>query len=310
MRMLLIAAVLLTCVILAAIRAITSARAQTKAYYAFQRFWLRHWPLHRGRGLPRILRPALKPFVPVWVLVEPQVRMLLDANDLISRVILETGVWDEASWFAIKQHLSCGATFVDIGAHEGYCSLKAARVVGPNGRVIAVEPNPEMVSRLRANIKASGATVISVEPVACSDSETTLDLFVAAQSNTGSSSFSKTNASMYGAAARSCQVNARRIDAIIREAGVSRVDVVKIDAEGAELLVLRGMEETLLLHHPVLLVELDDRLLKSMGTSSSETIAFLRSHGYTLRRSYDEANFEFYPEALIVSSRFRSALVS
>ncbi|HWY53281.1 MAG TPA: FkbM family methyltransferase [Terriglobales bacterium] len=249
----------------------------------------------------------MKPFVPVWVLVEPQVRMLLDANDLISRVILETGAWDEASWLAIKQHLSSGATFVDIGAHEGYCTLKAARVVGPNGRVIAIEPNPEMVSRLRGNIKASGATVIAVLPVACSDSETTLDLFVAAQSNTGSSSFSKTNASMYGAATRSCQVIARRIDAIIRESGVSRVDVVKVDAEGAELLVLKGMEETLSLYHPVLLVELDDRLLKSMGTTSSETIAFLHSHGYTLRRSYDEANYEFHPDAAGVSSRFRSA---
>jgi FkbM family methyltransferase len=223
--------------------------------------------------------------------------MLLDPNDLISRVILETGVWDEDTWLAIRQHLSSGATFVDIGAHEGYCSLKDAAIVGPSGRVIAMEPNPEIVLTLWGNIQASGATVVTVEPVACSDSETTLDFFTAALSNTGCSSLSRINASLYGPAGPPHQVRARPLDTIVSETGVSRVDVMKIDVEGAEFLVLKGAQETLALYHPVLLIELDDRLLKTFGTSSAEIIAFLRARGYTLHGSYDEANFEFYPDA-------------
>ena len=289
--------VIFVVVALAVARAMTGAAAQTQAYFAFQRSWHAFWPFHHGRGLPRVIRALLKRFVPVWTEVEPQVRMLLDSNDLISRVILETGVWDDASWLAIRQHLVGGATFVDVGAHEGYCSLKAARVVGPSGRVIAIEPNPEMVRTLRANIGASGATVITVEPVACSDSETTLDLFVAAHSNTGSSSLSKTNASLGGSVSTAYHVPARPLDAIIREAGVSRVDLIKIDVEGAEFSVLKGAQEALALYHPVLLVELDDQLLNSMETTSAAIIAFLRSCGYALRGSYDQANFEFYPEA-------------
>jgi FkbM family methyltransferase len=275
-------------------RSMTSAAAQTRAYYAVRRYWLEHWPLRRGRGLPSMLRPVLKPLVPVWFQVDPNVKMLLNAEDLVSRVILETGVWDEATWLAIKQHLGIGGTFVDIGAHGGYCSLKAAPVVGPGGHVIAIEPNPEMVRMLRGNIQASGARV-AVEPVACSDAEATLDLFPASQTNTGVSSLSKANASLYGPAGQPFQVTARPLDAIVREAGVSRVDVVKIDVEGAEFLVLKGAQETLTRYRPVLLVELDDRLLNPMGTSSAEIIAFLRSQRYTLGGSYDEANFEFLP---------------
>jgi FkbM family methyltransferase len=294
--------IFLVAAILVATRMMTSATTQTQVYYALQRHWHRCWPLNRGRGLPSMVKPVLKPFVPVWVKVAPQVRMLLNPNDLISRVILETGVWDEASWLAIKQHLNTGATFVDIGAHEGYCLLKAASAVGPSGHVIAIEPNPEMVRALRGNIQASGATAVTVKPVACSDSETTLDLFTATQSNTGSSSLSKTNASLYGPAGQTYQVPVRPLDAIIRETGVSRVDVVKIDVEGAEFQVLKGAHETLALYHPVLLVELDDHLLNSMGTSSAEIIDFLRSRGYTLHGTYDDANFKFCPDAAAFKS--------
>lgn len=248
-----------------------------------------------------MLRPMLKAFVPAWVQVEPGVKMRLDANDLISRVILETGVWDEETWLAMQRHLGPGSTFVDIGAHDGYCSLKAARVVGLSGQVIAVEANPEMVVTVRDNLRASGAQGISVVPVACSDRETTLTLFVAAQSNTGSSSFSERNASQYGQAGQSYQVPTRTLDAILREAGVTRVDVVKIDVEGAEFLVLKGAVETLARYHPVLLVELDDSLLGSMGTSSAEITEFLRARGYSVRGPYDEANFEFYPDAKVAA---------
>jgi FkbM family methyltransferase len=274
----------------------TAAAEQTRAYYAFQRWWHFHWPFPRGRGIARLTRPILKKFVPVWVQIEPQVKMLLDSNDLISRVILETGVWDEATWLAIQRQLSGGATFVDIGAHEGYCSLKAARIVGPNGRVLAIEPNPEMVRVLRDNVLASAATVISIEPLACSDSEAVADLFVAGQFNTGSSSLSETNAGLGGAVRTTYRVPTCRVDSIVQRSGVSRVDVVKIDVEGSEFQVLKGAQETLARYRPVLVVELDDVLLNTMATNSAEIIAFLESLQYRLHGTYDQANFEFRPE--------------
>ena len=75
-------------------------------------------------------------------------------------------------------------------------------------------------------------------------------------------------------------VPARPLDSILKESGVNRVDVIKIDVEGAELLVLKGAQETLARYHPTLLIEIVDRQLRQMGTSAAEVTQFLTARGY------------------------------
>jgi len=272
---------------------------RTRGYFALQRTWAAGWPFERGKALPTRLRSAAQPLVPVWVRVEPHIAMLLDPNDLVSREILKTGAWEPASWRAIERHLPDGGTFVDVGAHIGYYTLKAAPVVGPAGHVIAVEPNPDTVRKLRGNVQASQASVVSVQPVACSDAEGSLELFAAPDSNTGETSLSRANASSTGAVVRSYKVRARPLDDIIRDAGVSRVDAVKIDVEGAELLVLKGAQQTLAKYRPTVIVELIDRQLKAMGTNTAEVTELMRAHGYTLSHRYGE-NVEFTAGTLAI----------
>jgi FkbM family methyltransferase len=271
-----------------------SPATRTSSYFWLQRVSSRQWP-ELGNWIAGRLAPLAQPFAPVWVRVEPRVTMWLDPADYVSRAILESGAWEPESWGGIERRLRDGATFVDVGAHIGYFSLKAAKAVGPGGRVIAVEPNPETVAKLQGNVRASGANVVTVQPVACSDSEATLDFFAADTLNTGQSSLSAANASQAGQA-RSYRVRARPLDAILQEAGVSRVDVIKIDVEGAELMVLRGARETLARHRPVVVLELEDSLLRQMGASVSEVTAFLNAQGYAAARAYtDEGNTEFVP---------------
>jgi FkbM family methyltransferase len=177
---------------------------------------------------------------------------------------------------------------VDVGAHIGWYSLKAARVLGSKGNVIAVEPNPDTVQKLRDNISASGANVIAVQPVACSDSDTVIDLFGAPRRNTRKTSMSRDNAQgkKGGEIANAVyRVRARPLDAIVREIGVSRIDLVKIDVEGAEMLVLKEAKQTLAHYSPILVLEFDEKLLQSMGTNAVELNEFLRSQGYMLRHS-------------------------
>jgi FkbM family methyltransferase len=160
--------------------------------------------------------------------------------------------------------------------------------------VIAVEPNPDTVRQLRDNIQASGANVIAVQPVACSDSEGELDLFAAPRPSGGETSLSRVNAQQSGGVVSTVyHVRARPLDAIIQESGVSRVDVMKIDVEGAELLVLRGARQTLARYGPTLIVEVEDKKLQPMGASAAELKEFLRSQGYTPRHSIDVVNIEF-----------------
>jgi FkbM family methyltransferase len=269
------------------------ASLRTKAYFGFIRMLYPHWP-HKPDG--SMLLPyarAFEPFVPVWIRVEPGVTMRLDPHDLVSTVILATGGWEPETWRALKPHLPVGGTFIDVGAQIGWYSLRAARVVGPTGRVIAVEPNRETLTNLRDNIRASvDDKVIVVAPVACSDSEGTMVFYPGPRSNTGASSLSLKNAEEDGPVSTSYPVHTRRLDDIVKEAGITRVDAVKIDVQGAELLVLKGAVGTLERYRPVICLELYEPDLESMGTSAQQVIAFMMSHGYK-QKSHEEENMIF-----------------
>jgi FkbM family methyltransferase len=259
----------------------------------FERLWARDVPVPAVSGAVRRLEPAwttLGILEPVRLEVEPGVSLLLDPTDDIARTILvsRTSEWEPEVWAALESGLSAGAVFLDVGAHIGYDSLKAARRVGPSGRVVAFEPNPSTAALLRDNITSSGIENIIVQQIACTDSETTLTFFDStAGGNSGSSSLAAENA---GSADRSFTVKARPIDAVIAELGLSRVDVVKADVEGAELLVLRGATETLRRFKPLVLLEVVPRQLANMGTSVEEVEAFLASLGYDQIQQVDYKN--------------------
>ena len=69
------------------------------------------------------------------------------------------------------------------------------------------------------------------------------------------------------------RVRARPLDDIVEESGVARVDAIRIDVEGAEYLVLKGAHETLERYHPEIIVELVERQLQAMGTSTAQVVA-------------------------------------
>jgi FkbM family methyltransferase len=144
---------------------------------------------------------------------------------------------------------------------------------------------------LRSNIAASGAHNVIVEPVACTDTEQTLTLFDSTPGgNSGSSSLSQRNA---GTISRPFVVRGRRIDDVVAELGLTRVDVFKADVEGAELLVLRGAAQTLNRFHPKLILEVVPRQLANMNTSVAELESFIKALGYNTTRAVDYKNREW-----------------
>ncbi|HEV2199941.1 MAG TPA: FkbM family methyltransferase [Bryobacteraceae bacterium] len=243
------------------------------------------WPVLEKAG-------ALKP---VRIEVERGLNLLLDPRDFVSREILIAGVWQPQVWQSISRGLSSGAVFLDVGAHIGYDSLKASPGVGQSGKVISFEPNPGTLVQLRANIAASRATNVIVEPIACADAERTLMLYDAtAEGNSGASSLSLANADhAKKGALPSYTVRGRPIDNVVRELGLGRVDVVKIDVEGAEYLVLRGMRETLKRFHPKMVLEVDGKSLANMGATVEEVVSLMTEFGYGPGKQLDDEDWEW-----------------
>jgi len=138
--------------------------------------------------------------------------------------------------------LKPGDVFVDIGAHVGYYTLLAARLVGPTGKVYAFEPEPYNHALLCRNIELNGYRNITVIRKAVSNRAGTSVLFLSGLDN-GFHSLRKQSPSQYKRG--SMIVETTTLDAFLDEAGCSRVDLVKMDIEGWELIALEGMRELL-----------------------------------------------------------------
>ncbi|HKW98709.1 MAG TPA: FkbM family methyltransferase [Bryobacteraceae bacterium] len=266
----------------------TNRPAALRSYFRLEGLWIRHWPFERGRWEVRDLVPLLCRvgiLGPARVQVEPGVSFFLDPGDLVPATILRTGEWQPEIWQSLAPSLSEGSVFLDVGAHIGYFSMKAAKRVGKTGRVLAFEPNPETLKLLRDNVAANRTENVIVEPIACTDREQTLTLYAAPEINTGASSLALHNASISPAEApRPYNVRGRPIDDVIRELNLTRVDAIKVDVEGAEVSVLRGALETLRRFHPKLVVEVVPEQLASFHTTADDLAQLIRGAGYTHTR--------------------------
>jgi len=217
---------------------------------------------------------------PVQVEVEPGIVMRLNPGDIVDRRILATGRWSDGVWKLIEAHLEDDSVLIDVGAHIGSMTLRAAKRVS-SGTVVAVEPNPITARRLRENIAASGAENVHVEEKACGREHGTLDLYAGPSANSGATSFSKSLVMEHSSDGETkFTVEVVPLDEIVEALGLSRVDVVKIDTEGAEVQVLRGALETLERFRPVLVLETIDGHMKNLGDSLEVLEKILTEAGY------------------------------
>jgi FkbM family methyltransferase len=185
-----------------------------------------------------------------------------------------------------EEAVSEGDTVVDVGACLGLFTLLAARKSGPDGRVLAVEAHPETYGFLVENIAANGfAERVEAVQRAASDRVGVVRFFL--DDTTASSS------GMYASSgsAREIAVESSPIDDLV--AAPNRLAAVKIDAEGAEVQVLRGMRE-ILRRAPArlrLFAECNPELLERAGESTETLVAELAKAGF-VPRLIDEARHE------------------
>lgn len=182
------------------------------------------------------------------------------------------------------EKLQPGMTFVDIGAHYGYYTLLAARLVGPAGTVHAFDPSPrtfEVLSRNvagRPNVKAFNLALYRER------AELTLTDFgprySAANTIAGRARLAEGEGTpREGLRGTQIRVEAITFDEHVREHGVAP-DFVKIDAESAEFDILVGMEDTIGRHRPIISLEVGDYDLEGVH-SSAELVAFLADRSYS-----------------------------
>ncbi len=156
-----------------------------------------------------------------------------------------------------------GQVILDIGAHLGFFTLLASRLVGESGRVIALEPDPVMTERLRSNISLNEAANVTTLQEAVGESVSSLRFSPGEGAGTG-------RLDQRG----SLVVPVTTLDELARRFGEPQL--LKVDVEGGELDVLRGGWATLKRARPVLIIEVHSR---EIGT---QVAAMLRQLDYEL----------------------------
>ncbi|WP_165066841.1 FkbM family methyltransferase [Paludisphaera rhizosphaerae] len=171
-----------------------------------------------------------------------------------------------------------GMTVVDLGANIGYFTLTAADLVGPKGHVHAIEPTPSTASRLRENVALNGFDQVSIHQIAASDDEGTLRLHLSEDDCEGNSLFAAEPGG------NSIEVDVTTLDHFADQQGLRRIDLLKVDVEGAEVRVLRGARRVLSgTVAPVLIVEANSPALRAAKSHPTELYDLLDTLGYSWR---------------------------
>jgi FkbM family methyltransferase len=150
------------------------------------------------------------------------------------RILFTPQYFDLAERELLQSRVKPDFVFIDIGANIGGYSLFAAAAAGPNARILAIEPQPEIFERLVYNIRQNPFASIKALDCAVADVDGEITLFIDAD-NRGETSMRIINTDSVAAHLR---VPAKSLYNIVAEEGFDRIDAMKLDVEGAEDLIL------------------------------------------------------------------------
>ena len=214
------------------------------------------------RIFPKMPIPLRLPFGAWWLAEKSALDHELIYNEFER---METGF--------VKRLLRRNMTVVDAGAHHGLYTLLASKQVGWDGRVIAIEPSPRECERLEKHLRMNRCSNTDLVPCALGEYPGEADLYVVDGFQDWCNSL---RPPAVDEPVRTVRVSVRRLDDVLDELGVKKVDFIKLDVEGAELSVLYGAMK--LLHResrPAILAEVQDIRTTPWGYAAREIIQFL-----------------------------------
>jgi FkbM family methyltransferase len=208
------------------------------------------------------------------VVVDGAVFYLQPGDTYLTQYVLDWGCYEPTETELFKSKIRPGDTVVDVGANIGWFTVIASKLVGKEGRVIAFEPEPTSFEYLKRNVEANGCTNVVLEQKALSNEAGEIELFTATEH------LGQHRISDWGDGRRAVKVEALPLDDYLAGSRIS-VDVIKIDTEGAEGVIVEGMEETLKRSRNVkLFMEYLPENLRRSGYDPIKLLQRLEAHGF------------------------------
>jgi FkbM family methyltransferase len=194
--------------------------------------------LFRPKPLRTAVNRILLKLIPVHVIIDG-VKLYLNPRDPVLSPAVALGVYENYEIEVFRSLCKAGATVVDIGANVGLYTAIAAARVGKEGTVIAIEPHPESYQYLEKTVVGNSLTQVRSFKLAAGDSDKTIALFLTADNKADSRIYNDTGQR------QKIFTQMLDLDSLLSDIGIGKVDVIKMDIQGAEALALRGMSRTL-----------------------------------------------------------------
>jgi len=202
----------------------------------------------------------------------------VDLADWMGRQHFYCGTFNLPNRLLINAALKRGDTYIDIGANQGVLTLQASRIVGPEGRVVAFEPNPEAFRIMKAHLVLNRRTNCELHNMGLSDEEGKLTLSLG-EEHSGTATFRSLDRAVH-----KIPVPVRRGDSLLRPEELRGRVLVKIDTEGFEHRVVRGLGPLLDRVDTVFTIEVTDSWLRELGSSSGALFDDFLERGYRAYR--------------------------
>lgn len=209
-------------------------------------------------------------------------RMAAGTVGHLEREILLSGEWEPFVTRIIEGVLRPGDHAVDAGANIGCHTLTMSRCVGRTGRVLAIEPNAKVVGALRKNLRLNGIENVKVATVAVSDAPGRATLRTPAEADELASNQGLSSLEALDTPAECTDVEVSTIDELVERDSMRPIALVKIDVQGFDAKVVRGMRGLLERDRPVVVLEYEDWAWKRCGESLASLDAWMRHFGYSL----------------------------
>jgi FkbM family methyltransferase len=202
----------------------------------------------------------------------------------------------------IKEQCKAGDVVFDIGAHMGIFSFFLAQQVGPTGKVFSFEPAPLTYKMLQHTIAYNHlGNIIESNQMAMADKEGELTFYIYSNSKISSgNSLSPLNPA---GSHRGITVKTVTLDDFFDSKALNRLNFIKIDAEGAELDILKGGKKTIQKYKPCITLEVHPRILTPAAETMRELYQTISSYGYHVKennQTIGQEKFCSHPECFEV----------
>lgn len=238
---------------------------------------IRRMPMGRYR-LMNLLYPRRGCFIARTALENGNHRFVCDLHNNICRDVCAQSRYSVPETSLISRVLGQNMCFVDAGANWGYFTLLAAHLVGTAGKVLAFEPDPRIYRLLSMNVGMNSLGQAEALELALADrpGELSLTGYDNESQDWGLSTLLQSNR-----VGPRFQIRTAALDDVLDERGIARVDLIKMDIEGGEMLALQGMQRGLAAHrYRRFLLELHNQPLREQGRDPQALLSSLLDYGY------------------------------